>query len=370
MSDSKASITYKQIDDMLIAGIRFRGRRADIPKYLNRLYEQAKPYIAGPPMCLYHFTYSAEDRILEVCFPVSQAVADGEIKSRVLKGGSMISAAHVGPADPSEAASERTELFRQFVGYLQENAIMTVEEAPYREIYLEGGAADDTERFVTELQVQLFLPIWLERLTEGLDRLAGAEVRQAVMAGSAAFLDSDSPSLARAEWVKGAMERLDAAVEDEETRRAIMLNRLHGYPPPRIEEVRLEYERLGDIDKLIEVMRADRSVGGERSWYEQMRREGNIIYVTKDPSNPEGHREAADPVEKRANYCYCPVIQALIRAQANISPTFCYCGAGWSKQLWESILGQPVRVEVVRSVAQGDEDCTVAVHIPPALVQA
>jgi predicted hydrocarbon binding protein len=49
-----------------------------------------------------------------------------------------------------------------------------------------------------------------------------------------------------------------------------------------------------------------------------------------------------------------------------MSRTYCYCGAGWYQQLWDGIMGQPVRVEVLKSILQGDDRCSFAIHLPLA----
>ena len=44
-----------------------------------------------------------------------------------------------------------------------------------------------------------------------------------------------------------------------------------------------------------------------------------------------------------------------------------YCGGGWYGDIWEFIVERPVRVDVLRSVMRGDDDCTFAVHLPPGV---
>jgi len=44
--------------------------------------------------------------------------------------------------------------------------------------------------------------------------------------------------------------------------------------------------------------------------------------------------------------------------------TYCYCGAGWFRQQWETATGRPVAmVEVVRSALKGDLVCEFATHL-------
>jgi len=44
--------------------------------------------------------------------------------------------------------------------------------------------------------------------------------------------------------------------------------------------------------------------------------------------------------------------------------TYCYCGAGFYKGIWEEILQEPVEVEVLESVLKANEVCKIAIHLP------
>ncbi len=52
--------------------------------------------------------------------------------------------------------------------------------------------------------------------------------------------------------------------------------------------------------------------------------------------------------------CYCGSVS---QAKEKIPLTYCYCGAGWYKRLFEEVLGRPVRVEAVQSIASGADKC-------------
>ncbi len=357
MSDEELNVAPRTVDDMLIAGIRFLGEFEEIPEYFGKLYEQVKPYINGRAFCLLHGRGPKEGHQLEVCYPVSQAVDEEEVASRMLEGGEMLTASHSGPYD-----SPRAVLGKVFV-YLREHAIDLGDEPP-RIVYLQDGdeRRDSAETFVTELQLSLHLPRWLDELAEGLDRFAGEAVRQQVMDRSETLTLGCTPR-EKADWVKGAMERLDAAVADEETRSKIMTGCSHRYPEWRIQEMRAHYERLGNIDQLLTLMRLDQSDRGF-SWYSYPERVGNLLYETKNPADPEKYLQATTEAERRAFSCYCGLVRAAILAGETISTTHCYCGAGWPKQLWEGILGRPVQVEIRRSVLRGDDCCSFTIHLP------
>jgi len=65
-------------------------------------------------------------------------------------------------------------------------------------------------------------------------------------------------------------------------------------------------------------------------------------------------------------YCHCPRVRELIiTGGESFSTTYCYCGAGFYKEIWEHILQRPVRVEVLESVLGGDDLCRIAIHLSP-----
>ncbi len=103
-----------------------------------------------------------------------------------------------------------------------------------------------------------------------------------------------------------------------------------------------------------------------RGWGSAGVREGNTIIATKIPKSGylRQYLEEDDPDRRRAYYCHCPRIRAVLQTSERISPTYCYCGAGFYQGIWERILGQPVEVEVLESVLKGDDVCKVRVYLP------
>lgn len=204
---------------------------------------------------------------------------------------------------------------------------------------------------------------WSDKLGEGVERYAGKRARKKVLAGREK-LGSPPDPLAVAEWVSCAVARLDE-LNDEETNREILYVCSDKFPDERIKAMRDVYLKSGSVDALFPVMDKDKS-WFELSYYENPRRKGRVIHVTKIPFNPKGCDEAADERERRYHYCHCPLVKELIRhPDRRISRTFCYCSSGWYRSLWEGILGEPVKVDVLKTVLQGDDRCTFAIHLPP-----
>jgi hypothetical protein len=200
---------------------------------------------------------------------------------------------------------------------------------------------------------------WLEKFKAALERFTQGSVKKQVLEDGRPISDQSSPKR-KAEWAKGAMDRLDTLVKDKKTRREIMLCCSHRFPKSRIKKLKREYQKHGDIDELLKLMHTDSSWYG-LSYYEYPQRASNIIYVTKIPFAPQRFETATEPAAKRRAYCHCGWIKA---SKDSISKTFCYCGSGWYKTLWEGILDKPVKVEVITTIASGGEACTFAIHLP------
>ncbi len=222
---------------------------------------------------------------------------------------------------------------------------------------------------------------WLSKLSSCLDKIAGEDTRKKILQGSEK-LTSDSQSDEIIEWTRQAMDRLDALV-DEENRIEIMTGCACEHPESDLQEIRKAYQQTKDIDlvhtmlqeKFLSFLRDSLKLGDElvedivnRGWGLAGVRKGNTIIATKMPKsgNLEEYLKETGPKKRRALYCHCPRIREAIGSNTQISPTYCYCGAGFYKGIWEYILQQPVKVELLESILQGDEVCKVAIHLPQA----
>lgn len=94
-------------------------------------------------------------------------------------------------------------------------------------------------------------------------------------------------------------------------------------------------------------------------------REGGKIIIKKIPHMAKEYLTETDESMKRYYYCHCPWIkQAFLESDRPVSPVFCNCSAGFYRAYWEIVFNQPVKVEVVRSLLQGDSVCTFQVYLP------
>lgn len=222
---------------------------------------------------------------------------------------------------------------------------------------------------------------WVAKFSDCLGRSAGEEVRKKVLQGSER-ITSRSSGKEIIEWTRQAMDRLDALV-DEEKRIEIMTGCACRYPESDLREIRDGYVKTKDIraahrmlrDRFLSFLKntlglEDDSVEDimNRGWGLAGVRKGNTIIATKIPKsgNLVKYLEETDREKRRALYCHCPRIREAIGSDTKLSPTYCYCGAGFYKGVWEYILQQPVKVELLELVLKGDEVCKVAIHLPQA----
>lgn len=220
---------------------------------------------------------------------------------------------------------------------------------------------------------------WQRKLSRAVEDLAGAEVRERVMAGGDTLQD---PNTGREKllWTCQSLSVL-AEASDESTRQEV-LTRCHcSYPVEDLQEVKALFQQAGDVDQVLEALQAKFElflretlqleselieVIVERGWGLAGVRQGNRILATKIPKSGylREYFQEEDPLEKRRLYCHCPRVRDEVGSDPELPPEYCYCGAGFYQGIWEEILGEPVRVEVLESVMSGGEVCQIAIHLP------
>jgi len=111
-------------------------------------------------------------------------------------------------------------------------------------------------------------------------------------------------------------------------------------------------------DEVIEFMRDNPEISN-------VVRRGNTLYKTKIPYQTDEYLKETDEDLKRYHYCHCPwVRESLKDGDAHISSTFCNCSAGYVKKPWEVIFGQPLQVELLESILDGNPRCRFAIQLP------
>jgi effector-binding domain-containing protein len=344
MSLQASGITYKETEETLVASIRFGlEKRAELKPKFEELTQHCEEHICGPAFVIYHWgTGIAATFDVEAGFPVRQAVESDGIKSRVLESEKVLSLVHKGSHETLRESA------RKLYNYATEYGINP--GLRQREIYLQ---TDDEHPEENETELQVILHSWNDLLAAGLEQVLGPEVRDKVMQGSEQITVESSVG-AKVQWTCAAMDRLDQLAHEGQRYDAVS-RCAHVFPQERIQKLRAIYAQNQDVDQVLAVMSED------TFWYEEPVREGNVLYVKKNPFDPEGYAKAETEAEKKKCYCHCSLIKNHL---GEMNVTFCHCGAGWYRQLWEGILEKPVRVDMLKTLVKGDDVCQFAVHLP------
>jgi effector-binding domain-containing protein len=352
MSLEEPGIVHKRIEPTLAAVMRFHlMKRTEIPGVLQEL-AAALPdgVIAGPPFVhIQGFSSYTEGFAAEAGFPVTRPVENGRVSSRTVPALEVLSLTHQGP--PETVRETKLKLY----DFARPHALISDEFG--REVYV--GWPDPAG----PVEAQFVIHNWNRLLANNLERVLGADGRVTVMEG-AEVLGIESAGEERFAWAKGAMQRLDT-LAGEEQKFDVVSSCAHVFPAELLEKLQRVYAGaieqgagpLAAVDAVLAFMETD------PGWNEtEHRREGRVIYQTKKPADPEAFAAATSDDERRAAACFCPIIRA--RLKEGMPLTYCYCGAGWFRQQWETATGRPVAmVEVVRSVLKGDLVCEFATHL-------
>jgi len=168
VSQEELGIVPKRVDNLLVAGVRFRLKD---PEELDRRLEEVKRRcggrVCGPAMSVFDYgTGTARGMDVTACYPVSEAVEADGVESRVLEGGEALTVLHRGSPD------DIGESYRRLFGYARDHGILTT--ALQREVYMESDS-DDPGESLTEIQA--FVHNW--RGTGRLDQQGPGEAREA-----------------------------------------------------------------------------------------------------------------------------------------------------------------------------------------------
>lgn len=341
------SIQYKKLAATQIAAIQTRvNTRAEIPPILERLRAVCGEAVNGDVMVIFHGGAVKEGFLIEAACPVKSPVETGEVHTRTLEAAPALILMHDGPHQSIR------ETVMKIYEYLDRHAWTT--SLFRREIYRVLDPAQP-ESNITEVQV--ILHEWDRLLAEGAEKVLGADARQKLMQG----IESITPESSFAEytaWIQGAMDRLDAMDIDSEKKCQVVSHCAHVFPQERIDHLRQVYLN-GELDDVLREMYTD------GFWYEKPVRRGNVIYIRKNPYDPDGVAKASTPAERRKAYCHCSFVHPYLEEiPSQLSPTFCFCGAGWYRRLWEGILGQSVKIEHVETLLRGNDQCTLTITLP------
>lgn len=83
---------------------------------------------------------------------------------------------------------------------------------------------------------------------------------------------------------------------------------------------------------------------------------GEII-ATKIPSQFHEYHNETDPRKKKSHYCHCPRIRHLFLKDEKLDSIYCNCGGGFYQNIWETITGKKITIEVLENLFDGSDIC-------------
>jgi len=179
-----------------------------------------------------------------------------------------------------------------------------------------------------------------------MEQLAGKTIATKVMAGSEQITEK-TDKRKTAEWIKSAMEKLDALV-DEKTRVQIMQNCGYNCAKKNSKVIERAVARRKKYVSINEFLEAEQQKPQKGT---RLAKEGNILYQFYTPQ-----------AFTRPMRCYCGLLRGLPNEQT-VSKTYCNCSRGFVEKFWENVLGRPVKVDLLQSVVSGDKECKFAIHL-------
>lgn len=237
--------------------------------------------------------------------------------------------------------------------------------------------------FVSILGARNVLPDIGERLAT----IAGVEAQQRIYQG----FEMPAPGSPPEEYpklTKMIVDRMEAELPSETCKEILTWN-YHKVPPEAFKEKCERLKQAKSIDEFLEdehkrfVEELTGFMNQGRIWFEQEItpdvldfvkanqeintgvRHGDKIYMTKIPYAPHQYLHEKDPTLKRFYACHCTLARTAIRdGKPEISPTFCYCSTGYVKVRFDAMFEEPVELEPVETVLNGDMRCRFAIKIP------
>jgi predicted hydrocarbon binding protein len=132
-------------------------------------------------------------------------------------------------------------------------------------------------------------------------------------------------------WVKNLIESLDAHA-DEETKTAVMES--CGRACARAGAISSAQKCQGDLDKLLAALESWIGKGNTG-------RDGDVVHIVYPK-------------------CFCHLVSD---GPARLPDSYCLCSQGWLKEMFETVTGKAVRVELLESVKRGGDQCSFKVQL-------
>lgn len=149
LSEIDFAVGEKDLEELRVAGLRWKGKYAETGKAIAQLAKVAGRYVRGKAMNLYYDgEYKDEDAEIESCFPVAEMKESGAMTVHLLPAGRCAYVVHKGPYEYLGRS------YAKIMEYIQARNYETT--LPIREIYLKGPGMifrGNPKKYLTEIQI-------------------------------------------------------------------------------------------------------------------------------------------------------------------------------------------------------------------------
>jgi hypothetical protein len=181
--------------------------------------------------------------------------------------------------------------------------------------------------------------------------------------------------------VEKTIEKMDSLL-DEQKGAEIMTGCSCQYPKSQLQAIKEKYKKTKDINLAHQMLQGQfRTLLNKPSlnlsdgiikdiiskgWGSAGILKGNKLIATKIPKSGyiADYYKTDDKFEKRKIYCHCPRIRDALKLNIQLPQTYCYCGAGFYKGIWEEIMQKQVKVKILETVMKGDDVCRFEIKFP------
>jgi len=148
-TEENFEIEEKEVETILIAGYKMKGKYPEIGKGFSRLGKKFGRHINGKPLGLYYDgEYKEDDADFEACFPIRKGKDEDGVSVRELKGGKCVTLLHKGPYE--KLGDSYTKVFT----YINKKGFKKA--LPTREVYIKGPGMifkGNPKNYITEIQI-------------------------------------------------------------------------------------------------------------------------------------------------------------------------------------------------------------------------
>jgi DNA-binding transcriptional MerR regulator len=150
MADTNVVVQEKQLEPLLVAGKRWKGRYEDSGSAFAELGKKVGRWMAGKPMNLYYDAeFKEDDADIQSCVPLRTKPQNPDgLLVQELPGGKFISLIHRGPY------AEMGKSYERLFAYLHQKGLRA--QLPSREVYLKGPGMifrGNPKNYLTEIQI-------------------------------------------------------------------------------------------------------------------------------------------------------------------------------------------------------------------------